>query len=789
MSIACRIRFPSEFPDGEKNYKFNDSYTVRQAIQEISSEYKVFPNLFGLCHEGGDWLSPDARLSTFNLTIKTVLEFKKTYFLSVTTCFNSQANYRDRMLCLPLLEPVSQWYQYIGRKFLVPEASMSEYELAIEGKWDDLLTDSLSTIKGCEQKKLIFKSTRPKRAFDPREFVIYHELREKELKGTLDSDSSQVSDSSDISLDAPASQLLLQFPKLSGYITKLNKKKKWDRFFCIVLNQHMIFYNNQSDEKPTQIISLTKYEAAKLPPDPKKKISFAIEFTCGEDKILTKAENAQWHTLWYDAIKSTIEDATLAGGSSSSSSSSSSAAPSNEASENLVFGIPLEDLMARHPGLEVPPIVTTCIDYIDERALQVEGIFRLSGSATLIEKYKNLYNSGEDVDFSNESDPHAVSGLLKLWFRELPDPVLTWERYPRFLTAERIKNSNLRLRYFKHLIKSLPSWNQNLLGVLVTFLVKVNRFNAVNKMPIHNLATVFGPNILKKKGANMFEMVEDTPQINNIVGLLITNEEYFFRGGSLPPESEQEEDNIVAARSLYDYVPDNGTADDMTLKKNDIVNIIYQGPAEGWWVGEVDDKFGRFPGSYVQVLTPDQWVKVKRKLKFKAEMIQLRRQYADEQQTIAKLNEEIEKQRAIRLTVDQKFSLLKQKYLNTQTRLNHLFSAPPLAPLPDKLELYAKHLGDWVASQTAITELRTELLAHFSSLDEQLTGLYDPKDKKKKVDKKVEKTVLDIQQALHNTRTVMEAEHNTRAFASDTERSTIIELLDFIRFINFCKTN
>ena len=137
MSITCRIRFPSEFPDGEKNFKFDESYTVRQAVQEIANTYKVFANFFGLCHEAGDWLSPDSALSSHNLSIKTVLLFKKTYFLSVMTCFTSQGIYKDRMMITPLLDPISEWYQYIGRKFVIPEASMGEYELVLEGKFDD----------------------------------------------------------------------------------------------------------------------------------------------------------------------------------------------------------------------------------------------------------------------------------------------------------------------------------------------------------------------------------------------------------------------------------------------------------------------------------------------------------------------------------------------------------------------------------------------------------------------------------------------------------------------------
>jgi hypothetical protein len=62
----------------------------------------------------------------------------------------------------------------------------------------------------------------------------------------------------------------------------------------------------------------------------------------------------------------------------------------------------------------IPYIVEHCIKYIDDKALEVEGIFRLSGSATTIDKYREQFNQGIMVDLSNEMDPHTVAGLLKL---------------------------------------------------------------------------------------------------------------------------------------------------------------------------------------------------------------------------------------------------------------------------------------------------------------------------------------------------------------------------------------
>jgi hypothetical protein len=44
-------------------------------------------------------------------------------------------------------------------------------------------------------------------------------------------------------------------------------------------------------------------------------------------------------------------------------------------------------------------------------------------------------DKGEDVDLSQELDPHAVAGLLKLYFRDLPEPLMTFELYPWFIAS------------------------------------------------------------------------------------------------------------------------------------------------------------------------------------------------------------------------------------------------------------------------------------------------------------------------------------------------------------------
>lgn len=97
-----------------------------------------------------------------------------------------------------------------------------------------------------------------------------------------------------------------------------------------------------------------------------------------------------------------------------------------------------------------------------------------------------------------------------------------------------IENEGLRLRYLRYLIDNkLPPISRAILRTLVSFLRKVNEHSEVNKMPIHNISTVFGPNLLRQKDANMFQMVEDTAQVNNIVNLLINYDGYLLNVSSI----------------------------------------------------------------------------------------------------------------------------------------------------------------------------------------------------------------------------------------------------------------
>jgi hypothetical protein len=96
-----------------------------------------------------------------------------------------------------------------------------------------------------------------------------------------------------------------------------------------------------------------------------------------------------------------------------------------------VFGIPLDFLMntERERGRMIPRIVESSINLMLVRGvLEQEGIFRLSGKAKDVEQFKDSVQRGGALDFGF-MDIFTVAGVLKMWFRDLPEPITTHRYY------------------------------------------------------------------------------------------------------------------------------------------------------------------------------------------------------------------------------------------------------------------------------------------------------------------------------------------------------------------------
>ncbi len=87
---------------------------------------------------------------------------------------------------------------------------------------------------------------------------------------------------------------------------------------------------------------------------------------------------------------------------------------------------------------------------------------------------------------------NAVAGLLKLFFRELVDPVIPFEFYDRFIDAMKIEVYNDKLIAIKDLVQTLPKENYSVLEYLMSHLNRVSTYSEENKMDPSNIAIVFG---------------------------------------------------------------------------------------------------------------------------------------------------------------------------------------------------------------------------------------------------------------------------------------------------------
>lgn len=452
----------------------------------------------------------------------------------------------------------------------------------------------------------------------------------------------------------------------------------------------------------------------------------ALKACCAPDSALPALPKSSLAAGSVGAGSPSGQGGSQGGGISSSSSTASPRAPgvASGASGSSIgsggsgsgyFGVPIERVTP--PGCEIPYLVEHAIKVIEEKALLTEGVFRLSGSQTQIDKLRAEFNSGVMVDLRTIADPHTVTGLLKLYFRELPEPLMTYDLYESFITAQQERDPNKRVRYIRHLISCLPKVNKATLKILIEFLGRVEKHSEVNKMAVHNLATVFAPNLLKQREDNMVQSAMDTPLINGIVSLFIRDCDLLF--------SEQEPAEITPslAKALYDYKAENDNQ--LAFQQGDTIRVYQQGDQKGWWYGELNGKFGVFPGSFVQIQ------QVNKKQAFLNEMAAVKSKIAEEKRLIAQLEQakltlthEMHSLKEIKTTATEDAKTLKMEIRKI------IEMTPELASFQSELEQLYSQLEAYHKTRLAMQQSRSNLLDELSTLKRAMAT--EPKFKKYK---------------------------------------------------------
>ncbi|KAL0994423.1 hypothetical protein UPYG_G00122010 [Umbra pygmaea] len=163
-----------------------------------------------------------------------------------------------------------------------------------------------------------------------------------------------------------------------------------------------------------------------------------------------------------------------------------------------VFGVKISVVTKRERS-KVPYIVRQCIEEVEKRGIDEVGIYRISGVATDIQALKAAFdtNTKDILVMLSDMDINAIAGTLKLYFRELPEPLLTDRLYPAFMEGIALSDPAAKENCMMHLLRSLPDPNLITFLSLLEHLKRVADKEPINKMSLHNLGTVFGPTLLR----------------------------------------------------------------------------------------------------------------------------------------------------------------------------------------------------------------------------------------------------------------------------------------------------
>ena len=199
--------------------------------------------------------------------------------------------------------------------------------------------------------------------------------------------------------------------------------------------------------------------------------------------------------------------------------------------------------LERPPRPQVPSLIVTCIQHLEDHGLHSVGIFRKSTSKKRVRQLREDFDNGVITELEPDICPHDVATLLKEYLRDLPEPLLCRKLYQPFVNTQKIRNRRLQFEAISHLVHILPVSHRDTLHYLLKFLAKVARFaddvrsaggeviSEGNKMDSNNLATVFAPNILHNATAGQMttdQEVSERLDVINVIRIMIDHHEEMF---------------------------------------------------------------------------------------------------------------------------------------------------------------------------------------------------------------------------------------------------------------------
>ncbi|XP_071169180.1 unconventional myosin-IXb-like isoform X5 [Mytilus edulis] len=191
-----------------------------------------------------------------------------------------------------------------------------------------------------------------------------------------------------------------------------------------------------------------------------------------------------------------------------------------------VFGVQLSSLVSK--DRKVPVVVERLITVIELHGLYVEGLYRRAGAQAKVKILKQLIDSGKEdlvaID-TTEYQIHVLAAVLKGFFRDLPEPVLTYDLYDDFIRAAEIHDEKERMQSLYAVIDKLPKPNYDLFERIIFHLARVAHHEDVNRMSVNGLAIIFAPTFLRtNKKLQAQESLNQVPKQTIVIEKIISEQ-------------------------------------------------------------------------------------------------------------------------------------------------------------------------------------------------------------------------------------------------------------------------
>ncbi|MCL4124875.1 UNVERIFIED_CONTAM: hypothetical protein GTU68_002909, partial [Idotea baltica] len=312
-----------------------------------------------------------------------------------------------------------------------------------------------------------------------------------------------------------------------------------------------------------------------------------------------------------------------------------------------LFGGSLEEYLEA-TGQEIPLIMKSCIRVINLYGLHHQGIFRVSGSQVEINNFRETFEKMEDplADVSDASDINSIAGVLKLYLRELREPIFPTVYFEQFMENAQLESKQDFVNKVRDVVTSLPRPVFVVMRYLFAFLNHLSEFSDENMMDPYNLAICFGPTLVP------IPEDKDQVQYQNLVNELIKNIIIFFEdifpcdggpvyekfisrdsldldaemgdapaedGDAVDSEPGQSEDDsvfrdhitlqlfgkseILEAVAQFDFSARSER--ELSFNKGDVL-LLHSQVSSDWWKGSFKGKTGLIPDKYILLKIRDE---------------------------------------------------------------------------------------------------------------------------------------------------------------------------------------